>query len=279
MVSEVSSSGGKVICDTFGNYFFQLLFLKAGGAERWKLLEAVLAGDGGKGLRAVSVHKTGTFAFQNIVDAMAGDEALGELVLAALERESGESGGKSEKSIESGGENEKNEKSEKGCKGWERGVSDGPVKESVSLFTSQPVDPPTSQAMNPPTSQPVDPPTSQAMNPPTSQAMNPPTSQAMNPPTSQAMSQSMNQSIDLSTTQLSNQSINQSTSQTIDQSTTQLINQTIDQPINQISDQPTTQPSTNTPQFTPQPPNPLLSLLCHPRGTHVLQRLMKTFPP
>ena len=250
MVSEVSSSGGKVICDTFGNYFFQLLFLKAGGAERWKLLEAVLAGDGGKGLRAVSVHKTGTFAFQNIVDAMAGDEALGELVLAALERESGESGesgGKSEKSIESGGENEKNEKSEKGCKGWERGVSDGPVKESVSLFTSQPVDPPTSQAMN--------------------------------PPTSQAMSQSTHQSINLSTTQLSNQSINQSTSQTIDQSTTQLSNQTIDQPINQISDQPTTQPSTNTPLFTTQHPNPLLSLLCHPRGTHVLQRLMKTFPP
>ena len=46
---------------------------------------------------------------------------------------------------------------------------------------------------------------------------------------------------------------------------------------------PSNLPATNIPSNLPsspdETPHSLFSLLCHPRGTHVLQRIMRTFPP
>ena len=99
IVKEVAPTGPKIICDTFGNYFYQvralqttniqLLFKKANAQQKRELLQSLLlpkGPEGGSTIFEISVNKTGTFAFQNIIDFMAGDRALGELIVRALER-------------------------------------------------------------------------------------------------------------------------------------------------------------------------------------------------
>lgn len=99
IVKEVAPTGPKIICDTFGNYFYQveippisdmqLLFKKANAQQKQELLRSLLwpkGAEGGSTIFEISVNKTGTFAFQNIIDFMAGDRALGELIVRALER-------------------------------------------------------------------------------------------------------------------------------------------------------------------------------------------------
>ena len=99
IVKEVAPTGPKIICDTFGNYFYQveippisdmqLLFKKANAQQKQELLRSLLwpkGAEGGSTIFEISVNKTGTFAFQNIIDFMAGDRTLGELIVRALER-------------------------------------------------------------------------------------------------------------------------------------------------------------------------------------------------
>ena len=85
MVTELASMGFHIICDTFGNYFYQLLFRKASSTQKETLLRALLHGGHGSTIYEISVNKTGTFAFQNIIDYMRDCRVLGELIVQALE--------------------------------------------------------------------------------------------------------------------------------------------------------------------------------------------------
>ena len=84
IVGEITPTGCRIICDTFGNYFYQLLFKKASAEQKETLLRALLCGSGGSTGFEISVNKTGTFAFQNIIDFMAGNRALGDIIVASL---------------------------------------------------------------------------------------------------------------------------------------------------------------------------------------------------
>ena len=42
--------------------------------------------EGGSTIYEISINKTGTFAFQNIIDFMSGEEELGRLVMRSLQR-------------------------------------------------------------------------------------------------------------------------------------------------------------------------------------------------
>lgn len=84
IVGEITPTGCRIICDTFGNYFYQLLFKKASAEQKETLLRALLCGSGGSTVFEISVNKTGTFAFQNIIDFMAGNRALGDIIVASL---------------------------------------------------------------------------------------------------------------------------------------------------------------------------------------------------
>ena len=96
IVSEVVPTGCEIICDTFGNYFYQvrmrgigypqLLFKKASASQKELLLRSMLfpKGSSGSTIYEISVNKTGTFAFQNIIDFMSNNRVLGELIVKAL---------------------------------------------------------------------------------------------------------------------------------------------------------------------------------------------------
>ena len=65
-----------------------MLFKKASAGQKEKLLKAMLYPRGeaeGSTIYEISVNKTGTFAFQNIIDYMSGEEALGQLVMQSLQ--------------------------------------------------------------------------------------------------------------------------------------------------------------------------------------------------
>lgn len=85
IVLELASTGSRLICDTFGNYFYQLLFKKASAEQKETLLRALLQGEGGSNVYEISVNKTGTFAFQNIIDFMSGQRVLGDMIVQALQ--------------------------------------------------------------------------------------------------------------------------------------------------------------------------------------------------
>ena len=72
IVMELAPTGSRIICDTFGNYFYQLLFKKASDEQKETLLRSLLREDG-------------TFAFQNIIDFMAGQRVLGDMIVKALQ--------------------------------------------------------------------------------------------------------------------------------------------------------------------------------------------------
>ena len=84
IVMELAPTGSRIICDTFGNYFYQLLFKKASDEQKETLLRSLLREDGSSTVYEISVNKTGTFAFQNIIDFMAGQRVLGDMIVKAL---------------------------------------------------------------------------------------------------------------------------------------------------------------------------------------------------
>ena len=66
-----------------------MLFNKANAQQKKDLLYSLLLPKGpeeGSTIFETSVNKTGTFAFQNIIDFMSGDHVLGELIVHSLER-------------------------------------------------------------------------------------------------------------------------------------------------------------------------------------------------
>ena len=81
IVMELAPTGSRIICDTFGNYFYQLLFKKASDEQKETLLRSLLREDGSSTVYEISVNKTGTFAFQNIIDFMAGQRVLGDMIV------------------------------------------------------------------------------------------------------------------------------------------------------------------------------------------------------
>ena len=66
-----------------------MLFNKANAQQKKDLLYSLLLPKGpeeGSTIFEISVNKTGTFAFQNIIDFMSGDHVLGELIVHSLEK-------------------------------------------------------------------------------------------------------------------------------------------------------------------------------------------------
>ena len=84
MITEITPAGSRIICDTFGNYFYQLLFRKSSSSQKETLLRALLQGEQGSTVYEISVNKTGTFAFQNIIDFMRESRVLGGMIVKAL---------------------------------------------------------------------------------------------------------------------------------------------------------------------------------------------------
>lgn len=64
------------------------MFKKANSSQKEQLLRAMLLPKGessGSTIYEISINKTGTFAFQNIIDFMSGEEELGRLVMYSLQ--------------------------------------------------------------------------------------------------------------------------------------------------------------------------------------------------